>query len=35
MMHDKILNADEIVLIAPIWWGQVPAIMKNFIDRNF
>jgi NAD(P)H dehydrogenase (quinone) len=34
-MHEKISNADEIVLVAPIWWGQIPAIMKNFIDTNF
>lgn len=34
-VHEKITNADEIVMVAPIWWGQVPAIMKNFIDRNF
>lgn len=34
-MHERISNADEIVLVAPIWWGQVPAIMKNFIDSNF
>ena len=34
-MHKKISEADEIVLVAPIWWGQVPAIMKNFIDTNF
>lgn len=34
-MHERISQADEIVLVAPIWWGQVPAIMKNFIDSNF
>jgi NAD(P)H dehydrogenase (quinone) len=34
-MHKKITEADEIVLVAPIWWGQIPAIMKNFIDTNF
>ncbi len=27
--------ADEIVLIFPIWWGYMPAILKNFIDTNF
>jgi len=31
----KIKWADEIVFIFPIWWGNMPAIMKNFIDTNF
>lgn len=28
-------EANEFVFVAPIWWGQVPAVMKNFIDVNF
>jgi NAD(P)H dehydrogenase (quinone) len=31
----KITWADELVFIFPIWWGDTPAIMKNFIDCNF
>ncbi len=33
-IQSKITAADEIVLVFPIWWAQVPAIMKNFLDRN-
>ncbi len=31
----KITEADELVFIFPIWWGDAPAILKNFIDSNF
>ena len=31
----KIKRADELVFIFPIWWGNMPAILKNFIDTNF
>ncbi|NBU98926.1 MAG: flavodoxin family protein [Spirochaetia bacterium] len=31
----KILRAEHIVWIHPLWWGGVPAIMKGFIDRIF
>lgn len=34
-VHQKITDADELVIVSPIWWGQVPGIMKNFIDTNF
>ncbi len=34
-IQKKILWADELVLIFPIWWGDAPAIMKNFFDCNF
>lgn len=34
-IQDKIRWADEIVFVFPIWWGDAPAIMKNFIDCNF
>ncbi len=30
-----IKDVDELVFIFPIWWGNMPAIMKNFIDTNF
>lgn len=29
------MNADELVFVFPIWWGDAPAILKNFIDCNF
>ena len=31
----KIDEADELVFIFPIWWGDAPAKMKNFFDCNF
>ncbi|WP_045798319.1 NAD(P)H-dependent oxidoreductase [Streptococcus equinus] len=33
--YQKILkNAEEIIFIFPIWWNDVPAIIKGFIDKN-
>lgn len=34
LIQEKITWADEIILVFPIWWAQVPAILKNFLDRN-
>ncbi len=34
-IRSKILAADNIVFIHPMWWVGPPAIMKNFIDVNF
>jgi NAD(P)H dehydrogenase (quinone) len=34
-IQSKIEKADEIVFVHPLWWGGVPAILKNFIDNNF
>ncbi len=34
-LQAKITNADEIVIIHPLWWGGPPAILKNFIDQVF
>lgn len=31
-MKEKVQRADEIVFVHPIWWGFIPAVMKNFID---
>jgi NAD(P)H dehydrogenase (quinone) len=33
--QDKISCADELVFIHPMWWGSMPAIMKNWLDVNF
>ena len=27
--------ADHIVIIYPIWWGVMPALLKGFLDRTF
>jgi len=32
---DEIANADGIVVVHPIWWGGMPAILKGWIDRVF
>lgn len=32
---DKIIQADHLVWIHPVWWGGMPAMMKGFIDRLF
>jgi putative NADPH-quinone reductase len=32
---EKILWAEHLVWIYPIWWGSMPAILKGFIDRLF
>jgi len=32
---DKILWADHMVWIHPVWWGGLPALSKGFIDRLF
>ena len=34
-LQGKITWADEIVFVFPIWWWDMPAIMKNFFDSNF
>ncbi len=32
---DKIIWADHLVWLHPVWWGGFPAVMKGFIDRLF
>jgi len=34
-IQEKILWADELVFFFPLWWGDMPAILKNFFDCNF
>lgn len=29
----QILAADHLVVVAPVWWGSVPALLKGFFDR--
>lgn len=28
-------NTNELILIFPIWWGNMPAMLKGFIDKTF
>jgi len=33
--RENILWAEHLVVIFPIWWGGMPAILKGFIDKVF
>jgi len=33
--QQKILAADHVVVICPVWWGAAPAILKGFFDKVF
>jgi NAD(P)H dehydrogenase (quinone) len=35
MAQEKIKWAHHIVMVYPVWWGQVPGLMKGFLDRTF
>ena len=35
LAQHEIESADHIVVIFPIWWGGMPALLKGFIDRVF
>ena len=32
--QQKIVDAEEIVIIYPFWWGTIPAILKNWMDAT-
>lgn len=34
-MQEKILRADKLIFIYPVWWNSMPAILKGFFDRVF
>jgi len=33
--QESILWADHLVILHPVWWGSMPAILKGFVDRVF
>jgi len=35
LIQEKIKDFNEIVFVFPVWWGWVPAIMKNMFDSVF
>lgn len=37
LIHSKkLINwADEIVFFYPIWWGEMPSLLRSFIERIF
>lgn len=34
-VQQEILDADHLVIVSPVWWGSVPALLKGFLDRVF
>ena len=34
MAQEKIKWAQHIVVVHPVWWGSVPAILKGFFDKT-
>jgi NAD(P)H dehydrogenase (quinone) len=32
---EKIVKAEHLVWVHPVWWGGIPAVMKGFLDRLF
>jgi NAD(P)H dehydrogenase (quinone) len=34
VMQARITKADELVFVHPMWWGVMPAILKNWLDVN-
>jgi len=32
---DEVSDSDVLIFIHPDWWGQMPAVLKGFIDRIF
>lgn len=32
-LQKKISKADHVVIVTPVWWGSVPAILKGLFDR--
>lgn len=34
LAREKIKWADHIVIVHPVWWGSVPAILKGFFDKT-
>lgn len=31
----RILDADVLVFVSPLWWGSMPAMLKGYIERVF
>lgn len=32
---EMLLESEEVIMIFPIWWGTMPAMLKGFIDKVF
>ncbi|MEI7528224.1 MAG: NAD(P)H-dependent oxidoreductase [Elusimicrobiota bacterium] len=33
--QDLLLKADRVIVIYPVWWAGLPALLKGYIDRVF
>jgi NAD(P)H dehydrogenase (quinone) len=33
-LQQKLLDANEVIFVHPLWWFGQPAIMKNFLDQT-
>ncbi|OVE74612.1 hypothetical protein BVX95_01845 [archaeon D22] len=33
--YQELIKENDLIIIYPIWWGSMPAILKGFIDRVF
>jgi len=34
-IQKKILDAEHLIFVYPLWWGSMPAILKGLVDRVF
>lgn len=34
LAQQKIIWADHLVIVHPVWWGSVPALLKGFLDTT-
>ena len=35
LIQEKITSSEEIIFVFSVWWGTMPAIMKNMFDSVF
>lgn len=35
LIKQQIEQADHVVIVFPLWWGSVPALLKGMLDRLF
>ncbi|MGF1763681.1 NAD(P)H-dependent oxidoreductase [Aliivibrio kagoshimensis] len=35
IIKEKIEESNHVVVVSPVWWGSVPALLKGMVDRIF